>query len=56
MQKYSKESLVGIFVLVGLLCIGYMTVKLGDVGLFEDDRVEIGQHCQYARIGGRAGR
>ncbi len=37
MQKYSKESLVGIFVLVGLLCIGYMTVKLGDVGLFEDD-------------------
>jgi phospholipid/cholesterol/gamma-HCH transport system substrate-binding protein len=37
MQKYSKETVVGIFVLVGLLCIGYMTVKLGDVGLFEDD-------------------
>jgi phospholipid/cholesterol/gamma-HCH transport system substrate-binding protein len=37
MQKYSKESVVGIFVLVGLACIGYMTIKLGDLGLFEDD-------------------
>jgi phospholipid/cholesterol/gamma-HCH transport system substrate-binding protein len=37
MQKYSKETVVGIFVLVGLVCIGYMTVKLGDVGLLEDD-------------------
>jgi len=37
MQKYSKETIVGIFVLVGLACIGYMTVKLGDVSLFQDD-------------------
>ena len=37
MQKYSKETLVGIFVLVGLACIGYMTVNLGDVSLFQDD-------------------
>jgi phospholipid/cholesterol/gamma-HCH transport system substrate-binding protein len=37
MQKYSKESVVGVFVLIGLLCIGYMTVRLGDLGLFEDD-------------------
>ena len=37
MQKYSKESVVGIFVLVGLACIGYMTIQLGDLGLFEDD-------------------
>ncbi|HSV92730.1 MAG TPA: outer membrane lipid asymmetry maintenance protein MlaD [Desulfobacterales bacterium] len=37
MQKYSKETIVGIFVLAGLVCIGYMTVKLGDVGLFGDD-------------------
>jgi phospholipid/cholesterol/gamma-HCH transport system substrate-binding protein len=37
MQKYSKESVVGIFVLVGLVCIGYMTINLGDLGLFEDD-------------------
>ncbi len=37
MQKYSKESVVGIFVLVGLACIGYMTIQLGDLGLFDDD-------------------
>jgi phospholipid/cholesterol/gamma-HCH transport system substrate-binding protein len=37
MQRYSKESVVGIFVLVGLVCIGYMTINLGDLGLFEDD-------------------
>jgi phospholipid/cholesterol/gamma-HCH transport system substrate-binding protein len=37
MQKYSKETVVGIFVLIGIACIGYMTVKLGDVGLFADD-------------------
>lgn len=37
MQKYSKETVVGIFVLLGIACIGYMTVKLGDVGLFTDD-------------------
>jgi len=36
MQKYSKESVVGVFVLIGLACIGYMTVKLGDLGLFQD--------------------
>ncbi|MGD9301556.1 MAG: outer membrane lipid asymmetry maintenance protein MlaD [Desulfobacterales bacterium] len=34
MKKYSKETLVGIFVVIGLVCIGYMTVKLGNVGFF----------------------
>ncbi len=33
MKKYSKESVVGIFVVAGLAAIAYMTVKLGDVGL-----------------------
>jgi phospholipid/cholesterol/gamma-HCH transport system substrate-binding protein len=32
MKKYSKETVVGIFVVIGLLCIAYMTVKLGKVG------------------------
>lgn len=36
MKKYSSETMVGIFVVVGLLCIGYMTVKLGKVGLLGD--------------------
>ena len=37
MQKYSKETVVGLFVVIGLVCIGYMTIQLGDLGLFEDD-------------------
>jgi phospholipid/cholesterol/gamma-HCH transport system substrate-binding protein len=37
MQKYSKETVVGIFVVIGLVCIGYMTIQLGDLGLFEDN-------------------
>jgi phospholipid/cholesterol/gamma-HCH transport system substrate-binding protein len=37
MKKYSKETVVGIFVVIGLFCIGYMTVKLGNVGLVGDN-------------------
>ena len=37
MKKYTLESVVGVFVLVGILCVGYMTVKLGKVSLFGDD-------------------
>lgn len=37
MQKYKIETIVGIFVFLGLLCIGYMTVKLGHVSFLEDD-------------------
>jgi len=36
MKKYSSETMVGVFVVVGLLCIGYMTVKLGKVGFLGD--------------------
>ncbi len=34
MKKYSLEFSVGIFVLVGLLCLAYMTVKLGKMEVF----------------------
>ncbi len=37
MKKYSMETTVGIFLVFGLLCVGYMTVKLGHVSLFGDD-------------------
>ncbi len=36
MKKYNMESIVGIFVVLGLVCVGYMTVKLGKVDLFGD--------------------
>ncbi|KQC09122.1 MAG: outer membrane lipid asymmetry maintenance protein MlaD [Smithella sp. SDB] len=37
MNKYKIETIVGIFVFLGLLCIGYMTVKLGKVSFLQDD-------------------
>ncbi|MCX7982980.1 MAG: outer membrane lipid asymmetry maintenance protein MlaD [Syntrophales bacterium] len=37
MNKYKMEVVVGIFVIFGLVCVGYMTVKLGHVSLFGDD-------------------
>ena len=37
MKKYTIETIVGIFVVFGLLCMGYMTVKLGNVSLLGDD-------------------
>jgi phospholipid/cholesterol/gamma-HCH transport system substrate-binding protein len=36
MKKYGIETIVGIFVFLGLLCIGYMTVKLGNISFLED--------------------
>ena len=39
------ETIVGIFVAIGLLCVGYMTVKLGKVSLFGDDYYSL-----YARF------
>jgi len=37
MKKYAMETIVGIFIVFGLLCIGYMTIKLGHVSLLGDD-------------------
>ena len=37
MKKYTIETTVGIFLVFGLLCVGYMTVKLGHVSLLGDN-------------------
>ena len=37
MKKYSNETIAGIFVLIGLFCVAYMTVKLGNISLFGGD-------------------
>lgn len=36
MKKYSMETTVGIFVVIGLFFVGYLTVKLGEVPLLGD--------------------
>lgn len=37
MKKFSKETIVGIFVVIGIICVVYMTVSLGKLNLFNSD-------------------
>ncbi len=44
------ETFVGIFVVIGLLCVAYMTVKLGKISIFADD-----YYLLYARFASVSG-
>jgi phospholipid/cholesterol/gamma-HCH transport system substrate-binding protein len=37
MKKISMETLVGLFVLICLVCVGYLTIKLGKMELVGED-------------------
>jgi phospholipid/cholesterol/gamma-HCH transport system substrate-binding protein len=37
MKKYAMETMVGIFLVFGLICIAYMTVKLGHASFLGDN-------------------
>jgi len=50
MKKYSIETVVGIFVVAGLLCVAYMTVKLGKVSLFGDQYYSL--YASFASVSG----
>ena len=50
MKKYSIETVVGIFVVVGLLCVAYMTVKLGKVSLLGDEYYSL--YASFASVSG----
>lgn len=41
MKKATLEISVGIFVLVGILCLGYLSIKLGKMELFGGDSYEV---------------
>lgn len=50
MKKYSIETAVGVFVVIGLICVGYMTVKLGKVSLFGEDTYPL--YARFASVSG----
>ncbi len=50
MKKYPKETVVGVFVVIGLICVGYMTVKLGKVSFFERDTYPL--YARFASVSG----
>lgn len=50
MKKYTHETIVGIFVIIGLLCVTYLAVKLGNVSFLGDD-----SYSMYARFNSVSG-
>jgi len=54
MKKYSKETTVGIFVVIGLMAIGYLTINLGDVSFLGDNTYPL--YARFSSVTGlRAG-
>jgi phospholipid/cholesterol/gamma-HCH transport system substrate-binding protein len=37
MRKASLDTIVGVFVLIGILCLGYLSIKLGKLEIFGGD-------------------
>ncbi len=50
MKKYTQETVVGIFVVIGLFAIGYMTVKLGNVGFLGEKAYSL--YARYNAVTG----
>ncbi len=50
MKKHSIETVVGIFVVIGLVCIAYMTIKLGKVSFFGNNYYTI--YANFSSVSG----
>ena len=50
MKKYSVETVVGIFVVIGLICVAYMTIKLGKVSLLGDNYYSL--YANFSSVSG----
>ena len=46
MKKSSVELGVGIFVLIGLICVGYLNIRLGKVQLLDDEHYYLNARFQ----------
>ena len=50
MKKYTQETVVGIFVVVGLIAIAYMTVKLGNIGFLGENSYSL--YAKFSTVTG----
>ena len=50
MKKYTQETVVGIFVVIGLFAIAYMTVKLGNVGFLGEQSYSL--YAKFSSVTG----
>jgi len=41
MKKFDMELAVGVFMILGVLCLGYLSIKLGKMELFGNDGYEL---------------
>ncbi len=41
MQRVNIEIMVGIFVVIGLLCVGWLTIKLGQMSIIGDNHYQL---------------
>ena len=46
MNRAAVETAVGIFVAIGLICVGYLTIKLGKMDLLGSDHYDLYAHFQ----------
>jgi phospholipid/cholesterol/gamma-HCH transport system substrate-binding protein len=50
MRKFDLELSVGIFVLIGIICLGYISVKLAKMELLGGDKYEV--YAIFSDVGG----
>lgn len=50
MKKINVETGVGIFLIAGLLCLGYLSIKLGDLNLFGTEQYSV--KAKFANVSG----
>lgn len=50
MKRVTLETIVGIFVLFGILCLAYLSIKLGKIDLFGGDNYEV--YAQFDSVSG----
>ena len=50
MKKFDLELIVGIFVLAGIICLGYLSIKLAKMEIFSEEGYEI--YAIFSDIGG----
>ena len=50
MRDYARDSFVGIFVIIGLVCVAYLTIKLGKMEISSSDTYS--SHAKFNSIAG----
>ena len=50
MKRFNIEIAVGLFMVLGFLCFAYLSIRLGNIGVFQDDSYTV--KAQFGSISG----